>query len=281
MEIFNGIEFSKKILHDLKIQIASLDFAPEFSDILVGQDGPSVRYVNMKKRIAGDIGIEFIDSNLAEDTTTNEIISKIHELSLRPNMCGIIVQLPLPENIDTKAVLDSIPVHLDVDGLSTKYDEVFYENNNSKDILIMPTASAVIKILNSIEKNLENKKIVVIGHGKLVGKPIVHLLKQTNAIINIIDRKTDDARKKEILNTADVVITAVGSPNILQGEDVRDGVVVIDAGTLEVSGVLVGDADFTSLQDKCSFITPTPGGVGPVTVACLMQNVFLVAKNKK
>ncbi len=281
MVVFNGREFSKELLGDLKKQIASLDFTPEFSDILVGQDGPSVRYVNMKKRIAGDIGIEFVDANLNEDITTNEIISKIHEISLRPNMCGIIVQLPLPDGIDTKAVLDSIPVHLDVDGLSTKYDEVFYENKNSTDTLIMPTANAVLKILNFVLPDLENKNIAIIGHGKLVGKPIVHLLKQTNAVVNIIDRKTDDARKKEILNKADVVITAVGSPNILQGEDVRDGVIVIDAGTLEVSGELVGDADFESLKDKCSFITPTPGGVGPVTVACLMNNVVLVAKNKK
>jgi len=281
MVVFNGRDFSKEILSNLKKEIGDLDFVPEFSDILVGVDGPSVRYVNMKKRIANDIGINFVDANLNEDITTNEIISKIHELSLRPNMCGIIVQLPLPDSIDTKAVLDSIPMHLDVDGLSSKYDEVFYENKNSKDVLIMPTANAVLKILNSVLPNLENKNIAVIGHGKLVGKPIVHLLKQTGVVLNIIDRKTTDDRKKEILNNADIIITAVGSPNILRGEDVRDGAIVIDAGTLEVSGELVGDADFESLKNKCSFITPTPGGVGPVTVACLMHNVVLVAKNKK
>jgi methylenetetrahydrofolate dehydrogenase (NADP+)/methenyltetrahydrofolate cyclohydrolase len=195
-------------------------------------------------------------------------------------MCGIIVQLPLPDNIDTKAVLDSIPLDLDVDGLSSKYDEMFY-NNDNKNVLVMPTASAVMKILNSIENMLENKNIAVIGHGKLVGKPIVHLLKQERAVVNVVDKKTEETRRKEILSNADIIITAVGKPNILRGLDVHDGVSIIDAGTLEVSGMLVGDADFASLEDKCSFITPTPGGVGPVTVACLMYNVLLVAKNKK
>lgn len=306
--IFNGREFRDDILNDLIKRISLLDFVPEFSDILVGDNGPSVRYVNMKKNIAEKIGIKFISANLPNNTTTDDILNKIKELSSRPNMCGVIVQLPLPENIDTTQILNAVPLNLDVDGLSEAYNNLFYQNDSLDKIpFIMPTVLAIKKILDqalsqlsytaSIDKNNDLnslKNIAIIGQGRLVGKPIFHLLKQEvkTIVTNLVDRKdfefdiktididTNLVERNEILLNADIIITAVGKPNILTSEEIKEGVIVIDAGTLEVENVLVGDSDFENIKDKVSFITPTPGGVGPVTVACLMENITRVAQNK-
>lgn len=279
--VFNGKEFSQSILADLKNRISLLNFVPEFSDILVGDNGPSVRYVNMKKRIAQDLGINFIDGNLDESCTTEDVVNKIKELSKRDNICGIIVQLPLPSHIDTQEVLNSVPLNLDVDGLSAEYSNLFYGSENFNNMFIMPTVSAVKKILDQAnDTNLTGKSIAIVGQGRLVGKPITHLLKSSGAVIKTIDSSTDEDVKKEILKLADVIITAVGKPGIITGGDIKDGVIIIDAGTLEVENVLLGDTEFESASIKTSFITPTPGGVGPVTVACLMENVVINAENK-
>ncbi len=280
--VFNGREFSKQVLADLKKEISSLDFVPEFSDILVGEDGPSLRYVKMKAKTAEEIGIHFVSGALPINSSTEDVISKIKELSLRPNMCGIIVQLPLPEHLNTDAILNSVPLPLDVDGLSSAYSEKFYTETNSKNNIIMPTVLAVKKILDvATGGDLSGKKIAIVGQGRLVGKPVTHLLFSQTSLIETIERETSLEKRKNILSNADIIITAVGSPGVVTGDDIKDGAIVIDAGTLEVGNVLLGDADFASMQDKVSFITPTPGGVGPVTVASLMENVLTVAKNKK
>ena len=288
--IFNGKEFSQKILDDLKNKISSLDFVPEFSDILVGSDGPSLRYVNMKKNIAESLGIDFISGVLPVSSTTLDVINKIKEISLRPNICGIIIQLPLPDHINTQDVLNAVPVSLDVDGLSFEYSENFYSTLNHSGMCILPTVNAVNKILNQALNNNPQvsgiKNFAIVGQGRLVGKPITHLLKSQSTLLDFgweiktINIDTPLSTKEQILKQADVVISAVGSPKIITGDQVKDGVIVIDAGTLEVGNTLVGDIDFESIKDKASFVTPTPGGVGPVTVACLMENVVINAINK-
>jgi len=275
--VFNGKTFSSGLLSDLKIKVADLPFVPEFSDILVGHDGPSLRYVKMKQKVAESIGIKFVEANLSQNVTTEDIINKINELKNRSNMCGVIVQLPLPAHIETNKVLDVLPIDLDVDGLSSNYDGLFYSGKNT---YTMPTALAVIKILKSSRVDLKDKNIAVIGQGKLVGKPVTYLLRNQNLDIDTITRNTNPDDMKSIIENADVIITAVGKPGIVMGSDIKQGVIVIDAGTLEVDGQLTGDVDFDSVSLKSSFITPTPGGVGPVTVACLMENVVLSAENK-
>lgn len=281
MKVFNAKEFTTQILADLKNEVSKFSFVPEFSDILVGTDGPSVRYVKMKAKTAESIGIKFVDGTLPENATTQEIIEKINELSMRPNMCGIIVQLPLPENIDTEAVLNAVPLNLDVDGLSQKYSDVFYNTSSFENILIMPTVLAIKKILDfSTWNNFRDKNIAIVGQGRLVGKPTAHLLKSFTNNIQTIDKNTAVDKRNEILKNADIVITAVGKPGIIIGDDVKQNVIVIDAGTLEVENVLLGDVDFETVSDKASFITKTPGGVGPVTVASLMENLVRSAKQK-
>ncbi len=289
--VFNGKIFSEELINDFKKRISLLDFIPEFSDILVGNDGPSVRYVNMKKNIAEGLGIKFVSANLSSNVSTEMVINKINELKNIKNMCGIIVQLPLPNHINTEEVLNAIPNQLDVDGLSVNYNDNFYKTNDFSNLLIMPTVNAINKILNeAIKKNhiyfSTTKNFAIVGQGKLVGKPITHLLKSQSELIDLgweiktIDIHTPDFIREQILKEADVIISAVGSPKIITGDQVRDGVVIIDAGTLEVENTLVGDTDFESVKDKASFITPTPGGVGPVTVACLMENIVINAELK-
>ncbi len=274
--VFNGKEYSNNIIINLKEKVSNLPFVPEFSDVLIGT-GVSLRYVKMKQKIAESIGIKFIEANLTEDSTTDDILTKIKELSARPNMCGIIVQLPLPTSVDIQAVLNSIPVNLDVDGLSSSYDGLFY---SGEDALIMPTAAAVMKILKSSGVVLKDKNIAVVGQGKLVGKPVTYLLQKQNLDVDTITINTHPDDMKSILENADVIISAVGKPGIVTGEDIKDGAVVIDAGTLEVDGAILGDVEFESVSKKSSFITPTPGGVGPVTVTCLMENVVESAIKK-
>lgn len=285
--VFNGKEQSQKILADLKNRISLLGFVPEFSDILVGQDGPSTRYVNMKKNMAENLGINFISGDLPVSSSTLDVINKIKELSQRPNICGIIVQLPLPDHINTEDVLNAVPISLDVDGLSFEYSENFYSTLNHSGMCILPTVNAVNKILNqAIHDNLNVKNFAIVGQGRLVGKPITHLLKSQSELLDLgweiktIDIDTPYFNREQILKEADVIISAVGSPDIITGDQVKDSVIIIDAGTLEVGNTLVGDIEFESIKEKASFITPTPGGVGPMTVACLMENVVVNAENK-
>lgn len=277
---FNGNIFCKEFLAQLKQRVAALPFVPEFCDILIGEDIVSAKYVRMKQRVAEQIGISFVETLIPSSSTTEEILERITLLRSRPNMCGIIVQLPLPGFLDTQRIVDALPLSLDVDGLSTAYDDVFYNTSVFDDMVVMPTASAVMKILESCVPGFSQQKIVVIGKGKLVGKPVTHLLESLGSDVSVITLETDVHDRAQLLRNADVVISAVGQPGVLAGRDIRSGIAVIDAGTLEVDGEIRGDIDYESVSKKSTFITPTPNGVGPVTVACLMENVVKVAEKK-
>ncbi len=277
--IFNGNNTSKEILESLKSRVADLPFVPEFSDILATNDGPSVRYVNMKKKIAEKVGIKFIDAVLPDSPTEQDIINKINEIALRPNVCGIIVQLPLPNDINIENVLNAVPLNLDVDGLSAEYNKMFYTSDNFENVLIMPTVLAIDKILNIAIADKSGKKIAVVGQGRLVGQPLTHVLKSKGYSVDTINKDTNDTMRQDILQNADIVISAVGKPGLIKKDDVKNDVIVIDAGTMEMENTLVGDV-MPDVIDKASFMTPTPGGVGPMTVAALIENVVRVAEDK-
>lgn len=273
--ILDGQKYSKEILEKIKKEVEDLPFTPLFSDILVGEDLSSRKYVELKKKKAKELGIDFYDAFLKEDAQTEDLIEKIKELNNIPNMCGIIVQLPLPSHIDTKKVLDAIDPRLDVDCLGEVCSNNFYNGDTN---VAPPTALACMYLLDSINLNLTNKKIVVAGEGKLVGKPIANLLKNRKLNFQIVNSET--INKEEIILNGDVVISAVGKGNLFNASSFKDGVVLIDAGTSEQEGSLVGDIVFESASSKASFITPPKGGVGPLTIAMLFSNVLKVAKNK-
>ncbi|MBP9803255.1 MAG: bifunctional 5,10-methylenetetrahydrofolate dehydrogenase/5,10-methenyltetrahydrofolate cyclohydrolase, partial [Candidatus Pacebacteria bacterium] len=256
MKIIDGKKISKETLEEIKNQIQGLNFKPIFSDILVGNDAPSVKYVNLKKAKAEDLGIEFYDANFDDNITTEELINKIQEINKIENMCGVIVQLPLPISIDTKKVLDSIDPKLDVDCLGGELSSQFY---NGDLFLSPPTAIACMHLLDSLNLNLNDKKILIVGEGKLVGKPLANIMHHRGLNFEIINSRSSD--KEELIKNADIIITGVGKGKIINGDMVKDGVIIIDAGTSEEDSVLVGDVDFESASPKASFITPVPGGV--------------------
>lgn len=283
MIIIDGKKLGREILGEVKDAVARLPFQPVFTDVLVGDDPSSVQYVGMKARKAESVGIKFHNASFPATITTPELIEEIKKLNKVPSMCGIIVQLPLPEHLDRRAVLDAIDPHLDVDCLGTSASTEFYNGNTS---LGFPTALACIAILDSLNLDLKDprqdgasKKIVVLGQGELVGKPVFALLNFRGLNPAAVTRKTEN--KEQILKEADVIISGIGHGKHITGEMVKEGVVLIDAGTSESNGAIVGDIDLESVKEVASYISPVPGGVGPVTVAMLLKNVLTVAQNLK
>ena len=191
-------------------------------------------------------------------------------------MCGVIVQLPLPKSIDQQKVFDAIDPHLDVDCLGTLASEKFYNNENK---IGFPTALSCMQLLDSTGIDLKDKKIVVVGQGKLVGKPVVALCNFINLHPTIIVRETEN--KEALIKEADVIISATGHGKLILGAGLKEGAIIIDAGTSESKGGIVGDVDLESVQGVAGFVSPVPGGVGPVTVAMLLNNVLQVAKGRK
>lgn len=273
MQIIDGKKIRDQILIKIKKEIVSLSFQPVFCDVLIGEDKVSMQYVKMKARYAEEVGIRFHNANFPISITTEELIKEIEILNKIPNMCGIIIQLPLPKHLERQKILDAIDSNLDVDCLGTIASEKFYKGNTT---LGFPTALASISLLDSVNLDLRASQIVVLGQGDLVGKPVASLLKFRGLNPNIIASKTKD--KEKIIKEADVIISGIGKGKFITGDMIKDGVVLIDAGTSESNGSIVGDVDFESVKDVAGFISPVPGGVGPVTVAMLLNNVLNVAK---
>lgn len=274
-KIIDGRKIKNDILKELEREVMSLPFTPVFCDILVGNNPVSSKYVDIKGKTAESIGIKFRKIEFPETARVEEIIEKIENLNRVPHMCGIIVQLPLPNNFNQSIILDSILPSLDVDCLGRDASNSFYDNKNN---LGCPTALACVEILDSLNTDLSNKKIVVLGQGQLVGRPVTHLLRLRGLVVEVIDSSTINAN--ELLKNADIIISGIGKDKFITGEMIKKDVIIIDAGTSEEGGTIYGDADFDSVIDIVSFITPSPGGVGPVTVAMLLRNVLLIAKQK-
>lgn len=272
--IIDGKKIRDQILESVKKDVARLPFVPVFCDILVGNDPVSSQYVRMKAKTAESVGIKFRDATFPENITTEELIAEIENLNRVPHMCGIIVQLPLPSHIEKQTVLDAILPSLDVDCLGNSASNLFYENKNP---IGFPTALACMKALDATGVPIENKKIVVLGRGMLVGKPVTHLLESRGQNVIVVHSQTEDADK--IINDADIIISGIGKGKFITGDKIKEGAVVIDAGTSEDNGGVVGDVDLPSVEKVASFVSPTPGGVGPITVAVLLSNVLEVAKN--
>ncbi len=275
MQIIDGKELRNKILNEVKSEVAKLSFTPVFCDVLVGTDRASLQYVDMKAKRAESVGISFHGANFPVSISTEELIKEINVLNVVPYMCGIIIQLPLPEHIDKQRVLDAIDPRLDVDCLGKTASENFYNG----DINIgYPAALSCIALLDSLNINLDQKKIVIIGQGMLVGKPVTALLNFRGLNPNIVRSKTEN--KEEIIKQADIIISAMGQGKFITGDMIKNGAIVIDAGTSESNGSIVGDVDFESVKDVASYVSPVPGGVGPMTVAILLKNVLRVAQSR-
>jgi len=274
-QIIDGRKIKDEILKEVKESVLSLSFTPLFCDILVGNNMSSIQYVQMKARIAESVGIKFRTAEFKDSASNDEIIEEIENLNRVPHMCGIIIQLPLPSHIDKRMVLDAILPGLDVDCLGIINSENFYKNEGG---IGYPTGLACVKILDSLNLDLSDKKILVLGQGSLVGLPVTHLLKSRGLEVSVVNTKTINT--EILIKNADVIISAIGKAKYIKGDMIKEGVIIIDAGTSEDNGAVVGDVDLDSVMNIASFVSPTPGGVGPVTVAMLLKNVLRVAEKK-
>ncbi|MFA6520451.1 MAG: bifunctional 5,10-methylenetetrahydrofolate dehydrogenase/5,10-methenyltetrahydrofolate cyclohydrolase [Candidatus Paceibacterota bacterium] len=273
MKIIDGKKLKEEILTKVKNEVSALSFKPVFCDVLVGDDPASVQYVQMKGRNAETVGIAFHHANFSASITTAELIKEIETLNKFTNMCGIIIQLPLPEHINRQKVFDAIDPRLDVDCLGTVASERFYGGDTS---IGFPTALSCMALLDSVNLDLKDKNIIVLGQGMLVGKPVTALLQFRNLSPVIIRSKTEN--KEELIKQADIIISGMGKGKYITGAMIKERAVIIDAGTSESEGGIVGDVDTESVKDVARYLSPVPGGVGPVTVAMLLNNVLTVAK---
>jgi methylenetetrahydrofolate dehydrogenase (NADP+)/methenyltetrahydrofolate cyclohydrolase len=270
--IIDGREIAKGILKEIKTEVAKLDFQPVFCDVLVGEDPASKQYVGMKQKAAERMGFRFRPANYPSDITTDKLIAEIKRISQEPNMCGLIVQLPLPLSIDKQAVLDSIDPRIDVDCTGKVNTDLFYAGNAYVEF---PTAAAVMELLDNTKVDLSGKKCLVVGFGQLVGRPVSFLLEQRGLKVDVARSKTENIL--ELMKQADVIVSATGKSKLITGDKIKQGSIIIDAGTSESDGGIVGDVDLESVKEVAGFVSPVPGGVGPVTVAKLLANVLKVA----
>ena len=275
MEIIDGRKIRDEILSGLKGRVAALPFVPVFCDILVGNDPASLQYVSMKDRVAESLGIEAYGAQFPEEITTEELVDEMAKIAALPGMSGLIVQLPMPAHIDTHAVLDAVPLAFDVDALSTEASDLFYADTP---VFVFPTAAAVMAIIDSLDLPLLDMSVAMVGRGMLVGRPVSHMLLTRGMSVDIIDSSNSAEDQKEILRTADIVISATGQAGLITGDMVKDDAIVIDAGTSESGGGIAGDVERASVEKVARLLSPVPGGVGPVTVAMLMANVVLSAE---
>lgn len=276
--IIDGKATSAKIRQDLKKQteefVKKTNITPGLAVIIVGDDNASKIYVRNKKNACGEVGYYSEEYALPESTSQDELLKLIHKLNARKDIHGILVQSPLPKHIDEKFIVDNIDPKKDVDA--------FHPLNVGKIMLgsydfVPCTPYGVMQLLEEYNIEVEGKNCVVVGRSNIVGKPQAMLLLHKNATVTICHSKTKNL--SDITRNADIIVMAVGKAGLLKGDMISDGAVVIDVGmNRDENGKLCGDADFAECEKKASFITPVPGGVGPMTITMLMKNTLKAAK---
>lgn len=279
-EIIDGKALAKKIRAELKLEVDELKkegINPKLAVIMVGEDKASKVYVKNKSKACEEIGVEFEEFLLKEDIKMEELLSLINELNNRSDVHGILLQSPIPKHLNINKAFNAIDYRKDVDG--------FNPINVGKlvigeDCFISCTPLGVIKMLEEYSIDIEGKNAVVIGRSNIVGKPLAQCLLAKNATVTICHSRTKNIH--EITNNADILVAALGKPGYIKSHMVKEDAVVIDVGINRTDeGKLVGDVDFETVSQKASYITPVPGGVGPMTIAMLMNNVVKAAKNLK
>ncbi|MFC1594848.1 bifunctional 5,10-methylenetetrahydrofolate dehydrogenase/5,10-methenyltetrahydrofolate cyclohydrolase [Patescibacteria group bacterium] len=270
--IIDGKKLAAEIKESLKAEISGIDKELRLAVIQVDDNPVTERFLTQKKKFGEDIGVDVRVYELPKDISTNALRKKVAEVVHIKQNTAVIVQLPLPNHINTQYILDGIIVEKDADVLSSKGIGMF-ETGRSK--IIPPVVATVKYILDSNNIYVKGKNAVVVGRGRLVGKPVSIWLNNNGAAITSIDENTLDPRPYTL--SADLIISGAGKPGIITADMVKDGVIIIDAGTSESEGRLVGDVD-PSVEEKASLFTPVPGGVGPLTVAMLFKNLFTLAQ---
>ena len=277
--ILDGKITSKKIKEDLKKEVDVLKekgINPKLAVIMVGEDKASKVYVKNKSKSCEQVGVEFEEYLFNENITQEELIKKIEELNNDDTVTGILLQSPIPRHLNEQEAFNAISPQKDVDG----FNAINVGNLSlGKDCFISCTPYGIIKMLEEYKIDLEGKHAVIIGRSNIVGKPMVQCLLEKNATVTICHSRTKNL--ENITKQADILVVAIGKPKFITKEFVKDGAIVIDVGINRLDdGKICGDVDFESVEPITSYITPVPGGVGPMTIAMLMNNVIKAAKNK-
>ena len=278
MKLIDGKIISASVKERVKEEVEALKkegITTGLAVIIVGEDPASKVYVANKKKACEMLGIISEEYALPENTTQEELLALIDELNNKTTINGILCQLPLPKHLDEQAVINAILPEKDVDA--------FHPQNVGKIMLgdydfVPCTPAGIMEMLQYENIDIAGKTCVVIGRSNIVGKPMGMLLLHKNGTVTICHSRTKDLAS--VCKNADILVAAVGRPNFVTADMVKEGAVVIDVGINRVDGKLVGDVDFESVKDKCSAITPLPGGVGPMTIAMLMQNTLTAAKKQ-
>jgi methylenetetrahydrofolate dehydrogenase (NADP+)/methenyltetrahydrofolate cyclohydrolase len=270
--IVDGRKIAEELRASFKKKVALLSHFPTLAVVMVGDDPASKQFVGIKKRFADTIGIPIQLTYFPKGTNTKTLMDVIKHLSADNNIGGVVVQLPLPEYIDARAILNIVPVKKDVDVLS---DSAIGQFNKGNAQVLPPVVGAFAEILKRENFDIENKNVVVVGRGALVGKPAETWLTREGANVRVLDKSVDDI--SVFTQDADILILGAGSPGLITPDIIKSGVVLLDAGTSEAAGKLVGDAD-PACAEKCSVFTPVPGGIGPITVAMIFKNLLELNK---
>ena len=269
MELLDGKTLANDILDKLSLKVKQLDTAPNLVVIQVGNDLASSVYVRNKERTAERVGINSETVKLSKHITQDELLEIIDKYNHFTDVNGILVQLPLPKHIDEQVILEAISPMKDVDGFHPL--NVGKLNIGQKQ-MIPSTPAGIMELLKANHIELEGKHVVIVGRSNIVGKPLAHLLLEANATVTIVHSRTKNL--KQLTKLADILVVAVGQPELITKDYVKDGTVVIDVGINRTESGLKGDVDFNNVKLKVAAITPVPGGVGPMTIAMLMNQTY-------
>ena len=290
--IIDGKEISKKLRENLNKEIKDLknkyNAVPGLAVVQVGNVAASSVYVKAKTKSAQEVGIEVIDHHLEESISQDELLNLIEKLNNQKNVNGILVQLPLPKHMNEQLILDSIHPDKDADGFHPlNVGKLSIASHNDENLLIPCTPYGCLLMLKGLNIELAGKNAVVVGRSNIVGKPMAQLLIKESCTVTVAHSKTNDL--PSVCKNADIIVAAVGRPKMIKGEWIKKGAIVIDVGInrieVEIDGgkknKLVGDVDYKEAEKNASAITPVPGGVGPMTIACLLRNTTIAFKNSR
>lgn len=286
MVLLDGKKLSQKILDEVKRDVSTMEKKLRLAVVVVGKDPVVEKFIQQKKRAAELVGIDVRIYPFEESITTNELRKRVAEIMHEEKNTGVIIQLPLPPQINAQYILNSVTPEKDVDVLSARALGNFVVGKSPTRAspsgyspVMPPVAGAIKALFDEYKIDYKSKNIVIVGAGNLVGKPVALWLLNEKFTFSVVRSSTKGP--EEFTTRADVIISGIGKHKFITGDIVKEGVVVVDAGTSESGGKVVGDVDFDSVAPKASFITPVPGGVGPVTVAILLKNLVTLAKFQK
>lgn len=273
MTLLDGKRLKIEILNELSEEVINLSPKPKLVVIQVGNDAASNVYIKQKCNMCEYIGYDYEHVKLDEHISMNELLGIIENLNNDNTVNGVMVQLPLPNEIDTNIVINAISPLKDVDGLTDINNGKLFHN---EDGLFSCTPLGIMELLDRYNISVAGKNVCIVGRSNLVGKPMNMMMLNNDATVTVCHSKTEYIAR--YTKNADILVVAVGKPNFITSDMVSDGAIVIDVGINRSENGICGDVDFESVKDKCSYITPVPGGVGPMTVAMLAKNVIKAYK---